>query len=396
MPMIINRKFNEIEIPPRELKDVIFPNDEWYIENRDPKAHQRILRVDRGFYMFSEWWDSQNLLVSYSITEESYYHVYGMLELEERIRELHAAMAPHQRIESSHLVFGVGAMQLLNAVLYAIFVVHSLKKFRANNNTLSTEYYSTIPASSLYVTEQLPGYLELRSSVREGMCGQISWIEIPQALRTSPEDLLEFVVTPCNPDGLPKFPITKAKHVVHDRVNHMPIYLNENKDYFMKETLENDAISIFSLSKFTGFSGTRVGYAFVKDPEVAHYMKNFVLLNTHGISNDGQIRCLHALRHLLKGKNLQKYIEWSTFRLKERWNQLKEALRFTKFTLLNNQGANAWLKTPLDSEMYINKSNIIATYGPEYGVGKEYIRFNMLGKENEFQELLYRLKKIEN
>lgn len=58
-----------------------------------------------------------------------------------------------------------------------------------------------------------------------------------------------------------------------------------------------------------------------------------------------------------------------------------------------NGGASVWIKTPSEAEHYLMKNyRIIGTFGPEYGVAKEYARLNMTCTSNEFYELLYRLE----
>lgn len=368
---------HEIHTPPQELMQIVYPHDEWYVEGRDPEAHQRELRLDRGFYMFLDWWKDQEINVCYPITDQAQYCLYGNEELADQLREMHRRLAPQQKLENTSIVFGMGAMHLLNAAVYATSLFHYLKKH-------------SLP---LYVTQQLPGYLELKKSLTGFLGNLAEWVDFPLRSHIPSDQLLEFVTTPGNPDGFIKKPQTNAAYIIHDRVNHMPVLFNNGSEEYDTETLENDWVSLFSLSKFLGFSGSRVGYAFVKDPDIARFMRYYIFMDTHGIAVDGQIRCSTALKHLLKGKNLESYTEFCRSHLRNRWKQLKEALEGTKLILLNQQGSNGWLKISVtDAEEYLWKNyRIKATYGPEYGVGKEYVRFNLLGKQNEFNELLYRL-----
>ncbi|CAI8583373.1 unnamed protein product [Vicia faba] len=52
----------------------------------------------------------------------------------------------------------------------------------------------------------------------------------------------------------------------------------------------NYDLTLFTVSKSTGHAGMRIGWALVKDLEVAKKMTKFIELNTIGISKDSQLR----------------------------------------------------------------------------------------------------------
>lgn len=375
-----------LQVPPKSLLKIVPPKENWYVEGVDSKAHRRILHLDRGFYMFFDWWKGRDVDFSCPITENAFYALYGSEELEELVRNMHARLAPHQKIQDKTLVFGVGGMQLLCASLYAVAVYHSLEK-------TAFPHEEFVPISHVYVTQPVPAYLELKKCLQGYLGSLASWVDFSEHRSVAPDQLVEYVTTPNNPDGLVRKPATHARFHIHDRVNHMPFLFHEDPADYMEETLEGDWLSIFSLSKFFGFSGSRVGYAFVQDPDIARFMKYYVFMDTHGDSLDGQLRCIAALKYLQKKNLLQDYVGWTSAHLKDRWSKLREALAGKKIEILNQQGPNMWMRVPVkDAEKYLmQKYHIHATYGPEYGVGQEYVRFNMLETENEFQELLHRL-----
>lgn len=384
--MNIKHRSHFIKAPPEHLLQIVYPPEHWFTK-QDSEAHQRIVHVDRGFPLCLDWWKGKNEIWSQSFRENAGYGFYGIPELEEQIWQMHQIMAPHQKIQGRHLVFGSGAMQLLCASLYATCLYHSTQQEDQITGRV-------IPLHPLYVTQQLPAYLELRNNMEAYMGNLATWVDFPRHAEVPADHLIEYVTTLNNPDGRVRRPATKAKYIIHDRVNHMPFFFHGDVDgAFDQDTMEDDWISIFSLSKFFGFSGSRVGYAFVKDPLLAHYMKYFVFIDGHGVAVDGQLRCVNALKYLLKDNNLKNYIDWCAESLRERWGLLRRVIAHRGIQLLNSQGANAWVKLPVpDAEKYLlEKCGILATYGPEYGVGKEFARFNMLGGSNEFNEFLYRL-----
>lgn len=387
---------NKVATPPLEPLQIIYPQKDWYIEGRDPEAHARILRLDRGFYMFKDWWKGKGVSLSDPIEEHSQYCLYGFSELEELIRELHHRIAPKQHIEGKELVFGIGAMNLLNASLYATCIYHSIRAHKSSVPLvplLDRVGSFWVDIDPLYVTQQLPAYLELKHSLHTGLAHLAKWVDFSLCHTVPAEKLVEYVTSLNNPDGEERTQASPARYVIHDRVNHMPMYYNVTPSRYAAISLANEWISIFSLSKFLGFSGSRVGYAFVQDAEIARYMRYYITSQTHGVSSDGQLRCITALKYLLQESLLDSFVTWYLQRLQKRWQQLRAALKDPKMLLLNNQAASAWIDIKAENaEKYLReKYHIIATYGPEYGVEEEYARFNLIGTQNEFDELLYRL-----
>ncbi len=374
-----------IFLPPEDFKIHTAPND-WYLEGIDSHQHEHPLFLNRGMFLLNEWWEKENLVIKYPINASSSYRLDVLPELEFLIRELHHKLAPHQSIDDSEFVFGIGATQLIHAALYATALAHSIKKNPPVNN-------KTI-ISTLYATQQEPGYIEYGSLIEIMHQALIHWVRFRDYLSIDPENLLEFVTTPNNPDGRIIKPVTGAHWTIHDRVNHWPFFMNsENFDFYL-ETFEDDQISIFSLSKILSFSGSRLGYAFVKDEHIAHYMRHYVIMATHGLVSDSQFHAIAALKYLLED-HLYDYTNWITERLNERWARMKAALKGKEVILLNEQGPAAWIKAPGDAREYLLKRyNLEGTYGKEYGVTDEYARLNMLCKTSAFNECIWRLEEL--
>lgn len=392
----MDASFTKMIVPPKEPLQIIYPPEEWFTEGLDVDIHQRAVRLDRGFYMFKKWWEDKNFNFSHLIEENPQYCLYGLHELKELVREMHQRIAPNQKINERLLVFGLGAMNLLNASLYATAVFHSTRVHSIEKELLfgsSKEFIDVITIDRLFVTQQLPAYLELKKNLNIGLGLFASWIDYPFHDSVPSKNLVEYVTSLNNPDGFERTPQTKASYIIHDRVNHMPFFYNDQPERYRQISLENDWISIFSLSKFLGFSGSRVGYAFVQDPEIARYMEYYITMTTHGIGIDGELRCIAALKYLIEGSRLESFIAWYIDALEMRWKRLRQALHDSKIELLNNRASNAWIIVHGENakEYLHNKYNVVATYGPEYGVGDEFARLNLLGQQNEFDEFIYRL-----
>lgn len=374
-------------LPPDTAMELPYPDQEWYTEE-DPIQHARILRLTRGIHLINEWWQQQDLKIEYPVAENAFYLVQALPELEQAVRELHHRLAPHQKLEERHLVFANGATQIIHAALYANAIYHSAKKSKTGGRA--------VKASTLYVTELMPGYLEPNTLIQLSNRELLAWIAYEMAETVDSEDLLEFVTTPNNPDGKILEKKTHAAFSIHDRVNHWSLFLNEDDEIVGRETLESDQLSIFSLSKFLSFSGSRVGYAFVKEPQIAHFMKYYVVMTTHGLVRDSQVHCLVALRYLLDHPGrLEEYTSWIREELKKRWKLLRGALAKTELNLLNTQGPNAWIKTPGSAVDYLLKRyKVEATYGNEYGSTLNHARLNLLATTHEFDEFIWRLKNL--
>lgn len=372
-------------IPPEKYIHLPIPQKEWYLPGTDPISHRRTLHLTRGIHLINEWWEKQELEISFHIAADAFYLIEGIPELEQYVRLLHKTLSPHQKIDDCTLVFGNGATQLLNAALYAAALYHSIQ--------VNPPRGDQVLCSTLYVTEQMPGYLEDNTLIDILHKNLLHWVPLEKEGHINPAHLLEFVTTPNNPDGRIRHKVTNAKYTLYDRVNHWSFFLNEDDSDIRQETLENDGISVFSLSKFLSFSASRVGYAFVKDPQVAHFMRYYIVMATHGLVWDSQYRSFVALQYLLEepGK-LEEYIDWIRQHLHKRWDRLRRAVDNTPITLLNTQGPTAWLQAPEPAEEYLmRKYQIEATYGPEYGATDDHARLNLLAASNQFEELIWRL-----
>jgi len=347
-------------------------NDIPVVNYPDPSAgdlSNSTLNMDRGIYLMESLWRNHTDKLEIGLSEQNCYNLQGLDELRNLTVELHNNISPHGRyLTSRKLIFGIGATQCLHAAIYAMRIKYGVNK----------------------VTTTTPGYYEYKTMV--DMFHPLEWVDTSE---TSSDKLLEIVCTPNNPDGRIQSASTSSTYLIHDRVNHWPWFYPEITQ-FHQEDFSKDEISIFSYPKILGFSGSRVGYAWVKDPEIARLMKSYIVYNTHGLCTEGQLKCLKAIRILLP--ILDTYTNTLINYCKDRWSLLVDSvgvynyMNSEQITLFNRSGPTAWIRCPKPAkEWLLEKFNIIATYGPEYGESEYYARLNMLAMPNEFDEFISRL-----
>jgi len=56
---------------------------------------------------------------------------------------------------------------------------------------------------------------------------------------------------------------------------------------------------IYSMSKMSGHSGSRMAWALVKDPAVADLMGHYIYVSTHGTTIEPQFRALITINQIL-------------------------------------------------------------------------------------------------
>ncbi|RZC54520.1 hypothetical protein C5167_013379 [Papaver somniferum] len=81
----------------------------------------------------------------------------------------------------------------------------------------------------------------------------------------------------------------------------------------------------------TGHAGTRIGWALVKDKDIAQKMTEFIELNTIGVSKDSQLRAAKILGAVsdscTNSANSESFFEFGHRLMTQRWKQLRDAVR---------------------------------------------------------------------
>ncbi|KAI0522402.1 hypothetical protein KFK09_004781 [Dendrobium nobile] len=211
------------------------------------------------------------------------------------------------------------------------------------------------------------------------------------------DPFIEVICSPNNPDGRLNTSVFKQiTNNIHDLAYYWPQYtpITNAADY---------NIMLFSVSKSTGHAGSRLGWALVKDKEVARRMVQFVELGTIGVSKDSQLRAATVLRAVADG-----YEEGGDYKLfhfgrkvmTERWDRLRQVITANgAFSLseyptpaycgfmgeeTSHLPAFAWLKYEgnLDIEDTANflrtEHNMLTRSGKHFGTDGKYVRISLL------------------
>lgn len=141
---------------------------------------------------------------------------------------------------------------------------------------------------------------------------------------------IELVCSPNNPDGLSKQAVLSSENgrTIHDLAYYWP-------QYTPISAVANHDIMLFTVSKTTGHAGIRIGWALVKDEEVARKMTKFIEVNTIGVSKDSQLRAarvLSVVRNSHENPKIVQSLEEPFFHyarrtMIERWNRLREVVK---------------------------------------------------------------------
>ena len=134
---------------------------------------------------------------------------------------------------------------------------------------------------------------------------------------------IELVCSPNNPDGAIREAVLSGK-AIHDLVYYWPQYTP------ITGAAAHD-IMLFSVSKVTDHAGTRLGWALVRDHDVAKKMVYFVDRATIGVSKDSQLRAAKILAVVSDaydegGDTRLRLFHFARRCMSERWRALRAAV----------------------------------------------------------------------
>ncbi|MQL79317.1 hypothetical protein Taro_011757 [Colocasia esculenta] len=314
--------------------------------------------------------------------------------LSQEIVRLHRLVG-NARTDGRHIVVGTGSMQLYQAALYALSPPEAAQPI----GVVSTAPYYSV--SMLAIFEASAEFLRSRL---------YQWAGDAHSFKND-ATYIEVVCSPNNPDGFFK---EAVRRTIHDLAYYLPQYAP------ITAAATHD-IMLFPFSKVTGHAGSRIGWALVKDREVAKKMTRFVDLNALGVSQDSQLRAAQILGAVSDGYELggghagpERFFDHGRRILEERWERLREAVRSCGSFSLPDQfpsagcsftgkrmqllPAFAWMKCEReDAENcaeLLRSHNILTRTGKEFGSGPEYARLSMLDKDENFNLLIRRLCSI--
>lgn len=180
-------------------------------------------------------------------------------------------------------------------------------------------------------------------------------------------DDLKIYTIPNNPDNSVPKNIHSTTDAIFDFCYNWPQYHNPVK-------LDVD-IAVYSLSKLTGNAELRIGWAILKNKDLAIKLKNYIELATMGVSRSSMFDAAQALNYLDKGiiYNLYKSI------LDNRWTQIS-SLKLP-FKVLNSSGMFMWCEGECPKE-------IECILGNKFGVSNNYFRLNLGCSEDQFKQFI--------
>ncbi|KAK6242131.1 Alliinase [Theobroma cacao] len=314
-----------------------------------------------------------------------------MPELDHAVRRLHRVVGNAVADDDRFIVVGTGSTQLFQALLYAL------------SSPDEPEPISVVAAAPFYSS-----YPEETEFLRSGL---YKWAGDAYSFdKDGP--YIEVVTSPNNPDGAIREAVVNREggKLVYDLAYYWPQYtpITHRADY---------DVMLFTFSKATGHAGSRIGWAIVKNKEVATKMVKFIELSSIGVSKESQLRAAKILGVISddcqdSGPNKEETLfEYGQRLLSERWERLREVVeRNGVFSLpkypqdyCNFSGkytdpspAFAWLRSKegLNCDNLLREHNIVTRGGTTFGVGSKYTRISMLSPDEEFNLFLERLSAI--
>lgn len=297
--------------------------------------------------------------------------------------------------EGRYIIVGTGSSQLILAALYALSPLDSSEP---TDVVSAVPYYSSYPSMCDYLKTSLFKWGgDAHTYEKEG-----SYIEI--------------VTSPNNPDGSLREPVVNRSGgaVLHDLAYYWPHYTP------IAAPADFD-LSLFTASKCTGHAGSRIGWALVKNPEIAMKMVKFIELNTIGVSKDSQLRTARMLSVIsdsceqagsTSDNRSESFYGFGHRLMTERWCRIRQAVKHGgMFTLpdfptaycnfLNQptetRPAFAWLKCEDEEEDcagLLRRHKILGRSGVSFGCSPKFVRVSMMDRDDNFDLLVQRISKI--
>ena len=313
-------------------------------------------------------------------------------EFEREVRRVHRLVGNAAVDDGYHLVVGTGATQLFQAAMYALSPAGAQRPVGVVS---PAPYYSSYPPQ----TDLL-------------LSGFYRWAGDANAFDGDAH--IELVCSPNNPDGAIREAVlsSESSKAIHDLVYYWPQYTP------ITGAAAHD-IMLFTMSKVTGHAGARLGWALVKDRDVAKKMVYFVDRSTIGVSKDSQVRAAKILAVVSdaygpgEDDTRLRLFDFARRRMGERWRVLRASVaatgafslpeetagycNFTKQTVAAYP-AFAWLRCEKagveECAEFLRGHSIVARGGEQFGGDARCVRVNMLDRDSVFDVLIQRLSSI--
>uniref|UniRef100_A0ACD5W1E2 Uncharacterized protein n=1 Tax=Avena sativa TaxID=4498 RepID=A0ACD5W1E2_AVESA len=316
-------------------------------------------------------------------------------ELEREVRRVHRLVGNAAVDDGYHLVVGNGATQLFQAAMYALSPAGA---DRPVGVVSAAPYYSSYPPQTDLL---LSGYYR--------WAGDANALDVDGA--NNNDGHIELVCSPNNPDGAVREAALSGGKAVHDLVYYWPQYTP------ITGAAAHD-VMLFTMSKITGHAGSRLGWALVRDRDVAKKMVYFLGRSSIGVSKDSQLRAAKILAVVSdaydgEDETRLRLFDFARRRMAERWGRLRAAVaasgafslpeettgycNFTRQTVAAYP-AFAWLRCERegveDCAEFLRGHRIVARGGEQFGGEARCARVNMLDRDRVFDVLIQRISSL--
>lgn len=317
-------------------------------------------------------------------------------ELEKHVRLLHDAVG-NAKTAGKYIVFGTGVTQLLNGLIIS----------------LSPNVSGDSPALAAKVVADVPYYPVFRRQTKFFQFKGYEWKgnASDYVNTTTPENFIELVTSPNNPDGLLRHSIIKGSLAIHDHVYYWPHYTP------IKEPSDED-IMLFSMSKYTGHSGSRFGWALIKDVKVYEKLVEYMTENTEGTSHDSQLRTLKLIKEILLQMKTNRDTKndinkFGYLTLMKRWAKLSKLVASSdRFSLQKvypeycnyfkkvrePSPSYGWLKCEwkedIDCAAVLGNAQIKTQSGVLLEADSRYTRLSLIKTDDDFNQMMKKLETL--
>jgi len=288
-----------------------------------------------------------------------------MRTLNETIRGLHADVG-NAETDGYQLVIGAGAMQLLSSVTHVLAKRKGMKLFSAVPYWDVFEQIGNSPDNLTFTTDAT----------------------------LDPSNIIEVVTSPNNPNGhttSAQYPPSTVAGTVHDFVYNWPHMTAMTRKHA-------EDVMVFSLSKLTGYSASRVGWALIKDRDLAEDVSGHIFLNGQGAGVEAQYRAVEVLRSIRRSlKTDDDFFASANETFSKRWQQLKAALDPSRFTLQDTvEGPPfAWVRChgTANCAKDFQAAKIGVGAGSDYGGSDaEHVRLTLYQDQSTFDLMVQRIR----
>jgi len=374
-------------------------------------------------YIFEQYWVAHP---EAAISIKPSYHIgYNpdMPRLEAAIRSMHELVGNAVVDETKHVVVGIGSTELINAALYALA-----------DDVSAGEHPSSSPPSQrrqpAAVWTQTPFYSGYRSppAYFRSRAFEWAWDADPNASTAVPPPtsaarrVIELVTSPNNPDGHLRVPVVSGAHsaVVMDHAYLWPHFVATGAPPV--DHVSNSTISLWTLSKVSGHASTRVGWAITSCPVLAARLTAFVRAASYGAPRESQLRAIAAIEHIVAHDG--ELFRVARRLMLSRWRRLEDAFArhgalvastegvlaaspayrlegrdapaadaFSAETSYEASPAYAWVQKLDGGDCLAAMASvgIVARPGGQFGVSHDFVRLELLMREQTFVILLAKL-----